>query len=354
MSAQTLPATADQAGAPEWIHLLPAGVAGRIETDDDRGPYLIADAQKIIDASFAGEAKLAIDENHATDLAAPRGDPAPARGWIVGMQARPDGIWGRVEWTAHGAELVASRAYRGISPVILAGKDDKVIHSILRASLVNRPNLRGMASLHQKETGMNFRDKLIEMLGLAATATDDEVMAALSKKMKGGADAPAMQSAFSDVAVALGLGKDAKPADLVAAAQAARASKSDAGRDGLITELQSSVLSLATELNAMKAGQSAAASEAFYNQALAERRAGVGPRSKAHLISMHQSDPAAAEAFVADMPQLNSTATSLEPPAPKGGEVHLNAAQKAVARQLGRTEAEYAAELKLQAEEEAL
>ncbi|MCD9150122.1 phage protease [Pseudophaeobacter sp. MA21411-1] len=30
---------------------------------------------------------------------APKGLPAPARGWITATQARNDGIWGRVEWT---------------------------------------------------------------------------------------------------------------------------------------------------------------------------------------------------------------------------------------------------------------
>ena len=105
----------DTEAAPEWVHLLPAG---EIQTGDGRGPYRVADAVALLAASLTEDDRLPIDENHATDLAAPEGRPAPARGWIVELQARADGIWGRVEWTREGKRLVLGRAYRGISPVI--------------------------------------------------------------------------------------------------------------------------------------------------------------------------------------------------------------------------------------------
>ena len=345
MSALTLREDGEDTRAPEWVHLLPAGTDGQIGTDDKRGPYHVGDLEAIIHASMRDGDKLPIDENHATDLAAPLGNPAPARGWIVEMQARADGIWGRVEWTNRGAALVASKAYRGISPVIMADTGKKIA-SILRASLVNKPNLLGMATLHQsQDTAMNFRDKLVEMLGLAATASDDEIMTALTKKVKGAADAPAMQSAVTDMTALLGLPEGTGPDALVAAVKTLHASGSDDTKDGLIVELQASVTAMATELKALKDGQSASASEDFYKSALAEKRAGVGPASKAHLISLHQADPVAAVAFVNAMPRLGDTATTLQPPAPKEGEVHLNAAQKAVAAQLGMSEADYAKEL---------
>lgn len=127
MNAQLLASEAGSASAPEWIQLLPAGVEGVIDTQDDRGPYHVTDAEQIISASFAGDSRLPIDENHSTDLAAPNGQPAPARGWITQMEARPDGIWGQVEWTAQGTELVTTKAYRGISPVILHDKESRTL-----------------------------------------------------------------------------------------------------------------------------------------------------------------------------------------------------------------------------------
>ena len=58
MSAQFLPSVADGGGAPEWIHLLPAGVIG---TGDKRGPYRALNVEQIIADSFLNEAKLPVD-----------------------------------------------------------------------------------------------------------------------------------------------------------------------------------------------------------------------------------------------------------------------------------------------------
>lgn len=354
MSAQTLPEMADDA-APEWIHLLPAGVAGVIDTSDARGPYHVSDIAKIIAASFEADTRLPIDENHATDIAAPLGQPAPARGWITEMQAREDGIWGRVEWTAQGSRLVRSRAYRGISPVILHDKSGpKEVRAILRASLVNKPNLRGMASLHQQQDKeMTLMDKLRELLGVAATASDDEVVAAMRAKIDGTAEVPALQSAIGEIGVALGLAADAAPADIVTAAQAA--TKSDdtvvAALQASNAALQSSVTELSATVTALQSGQSEAASETFFQNALAERRAGVNEASKDKWISLHQADPQNAVAIVAALPKLGPSNTTIEPPAPKDGEVSLNADQRAVAAQLGQSEEDFAKALQSETKE---
>jgi len=124
MGALDLAARPDEGGAPEWVHLLPAGA---VETVDRRGPYRVTDGEKLIAASFAQSPRLPIDENHATDLAAPKGQPAPARGWITALEARADGIWGKVEWTEAGRQLVEDRAYRGLSPVISKRSTDHTV-----------------------------------------------------------------------------------------------------------------------------------------------------------------------------------------------------------------------------------
>jgi hypothetical protein len=128
---------------PEWLHLIPTGEA---ITNDGRGPYRILDPQSVITASMA-HGKLPLDENHATDLAAPNGGAAPARGWIEELQHRADGIWGRVTWTAEAVRTGLHHAYRGVSPVIVHLKDG-TITKILRASLTNTPNFQGLKSLH--------------------------------------------------------------------------------------------------------------------------------------------------------------------------------------------------------------
>jgi len=131
-------------GVPEWVHLVPAGT---FRGADGRGPYRMVAPQAVIDASMAGGARLPIDENHATDHAMRTGQPSPARGWIDRMEARPDGLWGHVEWTEPGHALMTERAYRGLSPVF-AHTPDGVILKVLRAALTNTPNLTQLTALH--------------------------------------------------------------------------------------------------------------------------------------------------------------------------------------------------------------
>lgn len=140
-SAVTIPATD---GVPEWVHLLPAG---QVRTVDGRGPYMVANMAALAAASLKGGQKLPIDENHATDKGAVLGLPAPARGWIVALEARSNGLWGKVQWTGPGRKLMQEKAYAGISPVIVHDKANTVA-LLLRASLTNTPNLQGLATLH--------------------------------------------------------------------------------------------------------------------------------------------------------------------------------------------------------------
>lgn len=125
--------------APKWIELLPAGdFAGR----DGRGPFRLSNPAGVIAATdgLRMEAGLPIDYDHATDFAAPVGRPAPAAGWIRGMEVRNGALWGEVEWTRHGAAAVVTHEYRYISPVFEYSVGGEV-QRLLRAALTNNPNL---------------------------------------------------------------------------------------------------------------------------------------------------------------------------------------------------------------------
>lgn len=325
----------DAAAAPEWVHLLPAGEM--IQTGDNRGPYRVEDAQAIIAASFEQADRLPIDENHATDLAAPRGEPAPARGWITAMEARADGVWGKVEWTSAGAALLADRAYRGISPVILHDKT-KAIRAILRASLVNRPNLRGLTALNQEEPQtMSFMEKLIAKMGLKAGATEDDILAALP-----GTDT-ALQSAIAEIGTALGV-EGGAPAAIVAAAKLA-----GSGKDSLVA-LQAQVETLSAKLRETEAATARAASEAFIDQAIRDRRAGLNAGNREEMIALHMASRDTAEKLILGMPKLGPTGASVDPPK-KDGEVSLNAEQRQAADLLGIPHDKYLETLKAEQKE---
>ncbi|WP_459987377.1 phage protease [Komagataeibacter kakiaceti] len=47
----------------------------------------------------------------------PRSTAQSRHGWITELQARDDGIWGRVEWNASGHSAMDNKSYRGVSPV---------------------------------------------------------------------------------------------------------------------------------------------------------------------------------------------------------------------------------------------
>lgn len=167
---------ADAGSGDQWIQLLPAGV---IQTRDYRGPYKLTNPTAVINASrqHAGTHLMPIDYDHAIDLASPRGEAAPAAGWIDAMQSRNDGIWGRVEWTPRAAKQLADREYRYLSPVISVDPVGNVL-GILRASLTNTPNLERLKALASMETAT--MDKLPELraaLGLPADATIDDILA---------------------------------------------------------------------------------------------------------------------------------------------------------------------------------
>jgi phage I-like protein len=331
---------------PEWVHLLPALSGGTVQTNDDRGPYLVENAEAIIAASFAGQPKLQIDENHAEDLKSGQGEPSPARGWITELQARADGIWGKVEWTGAGRALVADKAYRAMSPVILHDKAKKVV-AILRASLVNRPNLKGLVSLNGEQS-MDVMAKMAAALGLAEGASEDDVMAAIKalKDKKPDGDT-AMQSALSEIGVALGVEATAKPDAIVTAAKLAAGGKTD------LVALQAQVASLNTQLTALQGAGKRNAAEAFIDKSIADRRAGVNATNREDLIALHMEDATKAEKLVNTMPMLTMTGTVQVPPAAKDGTISLNAAQLDAAKKLGVSEEAYAKTLAAEQKERA-
>lgn len=165
---------------PEWVELIPAGrVAGR-----DGRTWNNIHPQGILDAFTAQGMDLPIDLEHATELKAPLGEPAPAAGWIKELQNREGVIWGRVEWNASGKDLVGGKQYRYLSPVILYQKDNGLIVGLTSVALTNRPNLNLQALNHHtgiqdpKETPM--LKALLAALALPEDATQDQALAKIS------------------------------------------------------------------------------------------------------------------------------------------------------------------------------
>lgn len=167
----------NQPDPPESAELIPAGrVTGR------DGRAWNNDTPQAILAHFAGLGmELPVDVEHSTELKAPKGEPAPAAGWVKGLEMRDGAVWGRIEWNQLGRELVGGKQYRYLSPVILYNPKSGAIGGLSSVALTNRPNLNLPALNHQngEETSPEeaiMLKALLAALGLPEDATEAQAL----------------------------------------------------------------------------------------------------------------------------------------------------------------------------------
>lgn len=174
-----------EGGIPKRIQILPAGkeivgVDGRRWKNSD--PAALC-AKMNASSRVTVKNGCVIDENHSTDLAAPKGGTSPAFGWFRNFTVEADGsTWADVEWNSRGQKAVSEKEYKYISPVFTRDKDGNITE-ILRAALTNNPNLDNPALNSSQGTAeeKNMDKELCAALGLPEIATKDEVLAAVGK-----------------------------------------------------------------------------------------------------------------------------------------------------------------------------
>jgi phage I-like protein len=347
---------------PQWVMLIPAGeFSGR----DGRGPFRLADPARVIAATEALglTAGVPIDYDHATDFAAPKGRPAPAAGWIRELAERDGALWGRVEWTPHGAKAITSREYRYISPVFQYSPDGAVTR-LLRAGLTNNPNLYLTAISARAVAGMGAPGAEVQHGRRAGTAAGAEL----------GQGGETMDTLLQQLCEMLGLGDDSSPEEVLAAVRAlnesAHGDEDEAGeRDGA----QGDDRDDDRDADAMQAA-GAAADPARYvavaqfqrvlgelNQLRVERareraeravddaiKAGkLIPAQRQWAISYCQADFKGFGAFAARQPAafggaFESAATTFTPPLPAlAATAALTATETAICAQLGLSPEDY-------------
>lgn len=170
-------ATASAAGAdaPDWIK-----IAHRGELRCRDGRTYTLDPEAIV-ARFAADAvDVPIDLNHASVVRAPKGEDAPAFGWIKELQARPDGLYGRPDWLDGGRAILRARTHRYVSPAFHHDDANRAtwLHSV---ALVAAPALASMPALagagHIQEPSMKG---IATAVGLQADANETAILSALS------------------------------------------------------------------------------------------------------------------------------------------------------------------------------
>ncbi len=246
---------------PEWIQLTPRG---KVTARDTRP--MSFDPEKLAAAFTAGGIKLPIDFAHETEFATTLG-AKPARGWIVAVEARAEGLFGKVEWLTDAVEALAAKAYRYISPTFWTEADRITARLLKGAALVSSPAL-GMPqiaspSLCTTSTGDRPMKALLAALGLTENATETEALAKLA-------------SATPD------------PAQFVPVSQLTAA-------NAALTEAQD-------RLKAIDEAGVTAKCQALVDKGVSDGK--IAPAAKDHYVKLARADFAATEAAIAAMPAV--------------------------------------------------
>lgn len=344
-SSHAMALPAPEGGAiPEWLHIVPAG---SFQGRDGRGPYACLPSEVVTNtARHNGLLDIPIDYDHQLEYSAVNGQPAPAAGWLTVLEARENGVWGRVEWTEKAREHIASREYRYVSPVFYHDESGKVLF-VESVALTNIPNLTGLKALSSRESGlqpekdspMPFVKTLASVFGITnAEATEAAVEAAARATAAELAVAKAALSALGKAFNAPGGASGPAPDELLKAAQSVidRAEHPDAGK----WVPAESFRAVSAELDALKAAQATALVDA------AKAEGKISPALEAWAKELAGRDPKALQSFLSAAPDLRpgggkETQAKGAPPADKEKTGKLDASAKAICKNLGLSEEEY-------------
>lgn len=370
VAAHSTALTAADADGEKWVQLTPAGTfSGR----NGQGPWNTGDkaSMETIVANtrlYAGTTDLVIDYDHQAVFGAVPGVGGTARaaGWIKELQARDDGIWGRVEWTAAASAAIKAGEYRYLSPVFYHDKSTGRVLAIRMAGLTNTPNLdlvavAASALLPPNNQTGDSMDKILAALGLAKGTNEDVIATAINAlrsscaaiaKAAGLAETAKQDEVLTAVnaivadrtkfAQAAGLAATAKSDEIVTAVQSAIAAKPDPTKFVPIT----AVAELQTRLNKLESTVVDDKAEEAVNSAMKAGK--LIPALKDWGLSLFKADPNKFATFVGSAPVL--TDPQLKTPNKKEDGDTLSDSDLAVCTAMGLDPKKFAETLKLNKE----
>lgn len=311
-----------QGEVPSRIQLIPPGKV--IEGVDGR-KWTLKDAHALVKSTNALQTEFPIDENHSTDLAAPKGGRSPALGWFKNLAVDSDGsIRADVEWNSRGEDTVKNREYRYISPVFNSNKDKEIVE-ILRASLTNRPNLSNPA-LNSEQPNESAKEQIMDKelcaaLGLPETATVNEALAVIATQKAAGEKQTALNAAGGSV-------------DLTAYAPRAD-----------LNAMQTRAVDAEKKLVELNTASLKARAETAVTAAIADRK--IAPASKDEYLNLCSTEDGLTHFgnIMGKTPELVSGASTVPDKTPDGAGTTtcLNSDEKALASSMGITEDEFLA-----------
>lgn len=171
-----LPAATEAAPLPDWLMLVPAG---RFVGRDGRS-WVNDQPAEAIAYNRSLKRDLVVDVEHASEIKAPKGEEAPAAGWIDQLDVRDGAIWGHVDWNGKGSALILNREYRYYSPALRVDAAQRV-RGLASVGLTNKHNLELPALNHQQTTedSMSVAAAIRQALGLKDDANDADAVLAI-------------------------------------------------------------------------------------------------------------------------------------------------------------------------------
>lgn len=310
--------------APEWFLLFKKGVV-----------ELVGGVKALVDKSAFDHVAawlktrgndVVIDYEHQTLS----GDRAPAAGWIPEIRWNPErGIEARCNWTDEAAAYIEKGEYRYFSPVFGVRQSDQRVVNLHSVALTNAPKtnhlnpiLAKLGSEDERSSDMQFLEKLIAKLGLAADATEEMVIEAIAKMQAKPPETKEVEVVAKDVLAALDL-TEGDTSTVVASIHALKQ-----GSKGMVPREEFD------RLQEKIAGQ-----EAETVVAKAMKAGKITPDQKDWATEYAKRDKAGFETFVAKAPVVIPTARL-----PEGGnlpdDAHTDPAVLNVAKMMGVEEAD--------------
>lgn len=251
-----------------WIQITPAGeflpIDGR-PMDVPAWRIDAASAAAVIERAKARRTPPVVDYEHQTLQKEKNGQPAPAAGRLLDFEWREgSGLWGRVEYTARAAQMIADGEYLYFSPVFSYAPDGTVL-SILMGAITNDPAIDGLEPLARRAAATfglynpeeepsvdELLKAIIAALSLKEGATEAEAIAALTA-LKPALDAQAAN--LAKLRETLGLASDAN-VEQIATATAQLKTAGNSNPDpakwvpvAAVGQLQEQVAALTSRLN---------------------------------------------------------------------------------------------------------
>lgn len=168
---------------PDELLLVPAGEF----TGRDGRAWHNPSPDDVIENTRGFGRDIPIDIEHATELKAPKGEAAPAQGWIRrdDLFVRDGAIWGKVEWNDSGRQYLETKGYRYYSPAFYFTASGQVLR-VKSVGLTNGHNLDlpalNQAQPHQGEIDdMSLSAAIRQALSLKDDANEADAVQAIGQ-----------------------------------------------------------------------------------------------------------------------------------------------------------------------------